>query len=237
MGSNIYLTTSTPSEHIIKTAEDFKIPVHLNNRCKGISGDWTYAYSLCETDYVTLAHQDDLYLPDYTIRFVESAEKCSDNIITFCDYFQLQGNDRCSWNINLAVKRVLLLPFILKKNWRTPLVRKLILTFGNPICCPSVMYHKSRMGNFTFSQEYTYNLDWDAWIRLASEDGHFSYLNSPLICHRIHAESQTSLQTTSNRRSEEELKCLKRLMPDSLAMLYSRLYKFGEFSNRVKSDE
>lgn len=235
--SDIYITTSTPSAYIEKVSARYAIPVYINKCSKGISEDWSYSYSQCNTDYVTLAHQDDIYLSHYTRRSLEVAEKCSDNLITFTDYFQLQGSELFRWNINLAVKRFLLLPIIIKGSWNNSLIRRIMVTFGNPICCPSVMYHKRRIGEFRFSKEYSYNLDWDAWIRLAAIDGAFSYVNAPLICHRIHAGSQTSLQISSKHRREEELMCLKRLMPASWALFYGKLYKFGELCNRVKDTE
>ena len=64
--SNILIATSTPNEHISAVAERYNLPIYINEGEKGIGGDWNFAYSKAKTPIITIAHQDDIYEPDYT---------------------------------------------------------------------------------------------------------------------------------------------------------------------------
>lgn len=39
--------------------------MYVNHGEKGITQDWNFAYQCADSRYVTIAHQDDVYLPDY----------------------------------------------------------------------------------------------------------------------------------------------------------------------------
>ena len=71
--SRVLLCTSTPSPFIDAAAERFAAPVLVNPRREGMAQDWTFAYRTAETPYVTLAHQDDCYLPDYTATLLHAS--------------------------------------------------------------------------------------------------------------------------------------------------------------------
>ena len=58
--SNIIMATSTPNEHIKNLAEKYNIELFINDGEKGIGPDWNFAVSKTKTDYVTVAHQDDI---------------------------------------------------------------------------------------------------------------------------------------------------------------------------------
>ena len=64
--SRIFIATSTPTEAIRGIAGEYDIPLHINGASAGISSDWNFAYAQAETDFVTLAHQDDVYEPVFT---------------------------------------------------------------------------------------------------------------------------------------------------------------------------
>ena len=84
--SNIIMATSTPNEHIKKLAEKYKIELFINNGEKGIGQDWNFAVSNTKTDYVTIAHQDDVYCENYLEEIVNKLEKGKDFLIAFSDY-------------------------------------------------------------------------------------------------------------------------------------------------------
>ena len=64
--SNILIATSTPNEHIKNIAEKYNIDLYINTESKGIGPDWNYAVTQAKTDFVTVAHQDDIYDELYT---------------------------------------------------------------------------------------------------------------------------------------------------------------------------
>lgn len=86
--SEIYISTSTPSAYISKISKKYKIPVYINQNKTGISSDWNFAMNKCRTQYLTLAHQDDIYDHNYTEEMIKQVEKYSDCLIGFSDYWE-----------------------------------------------------------------------------------------------------------------------------------------------------
>ena len=72
--SLVIMVTSTPNGHISSLAEKYGIPLYINPH-GGITQDWNFALSKAETKYATIAHQDDVYEPEYGQKIVEAFEK------------------------------------------------------------------------------------------------------------------------------------------------------------------
>jgi hypothetical protein len=129
------------------------------------------------------------------------------------------------------IKRLLLWPFRIKCGIENHFLKKLILSFGNSISCPTVMFNRENIGNFEFAEEYGYNLDWEAWLRLAGRDGRFVFVNVVLMFHRLHPGSQTSIQIDNNNRLAEEEMILGKIWPRVVAkflmFFYRRAAKFN----------
>jgi hypothetical protein len=133
----------------------------------------------------------------------------------------------------LSVKRFLLWSFMpIKNNIQSKSAKRLAQSFGNSIACPSVMYNTDMLSNFRFSGDYTINLDWDAWLRMADMIGTFVYVPQILLQHRIHSDSATSVGLGVHARQREDLDLFRRLWPRPvaaiLAWFYSRSYKSNE---------
>src|SRR6187431_3208020 len=105
--SNIYISTSTPSTYINDIANQFGVEVFITETGQGIAHDWNFSLQLGKTKYITLAHQDDIYLSDYTDTCLRSAERYNDTLICFTDYAEIvDGHDR-SGTLLLNVKNVI----------------------------------------------------------------------------------------------------------------------------------
>ena len=153
-------------------------------------------------------------------------------IITFTDYQEINEEDEIiKRGINLYIKSALLLPFFFKKSIDSIFLKKLILSFGSPIPCPSVTFNLGYLSDFKFSPEFTINLDWDAWLRIALMSGNFSYVNDKILAHRIHSKSETTAGIKSNRRGEEDLKLFQRIWPKAFADILAYAYKLGYIGN------
>jgi len=186
------ISTSTPSGWLEQIAKQYDIPVMISPSETGIANDWNFALSTADSEYVTLAHQDDVFHKDYAKNVRVRTQKYPDNAIVFCNYAELLEEKTRKNNLNLMVKRFLLLPMNMHPSMKHRWSKRMILSFGNPICCPSVTYHKSVIPDFRFSSSYSINLDWDAWLRIAEMSGSFVYLKKMLFYHRIHSQSETS---------------------------------------------
>ena len=230
--SNILMSTSTPNKHIESVSRKHGIRLCVGSGT-GITNDWNNAYGLCKTRFLTLAHQDDVYLPAYTEDCLRYAVK-GKSLVVFTNYVELLGKKRTrKRGINLIVKRWMLWPFVFGPRIGSRFIKKLVLAFGNPICCPSVLYDVENVGNnFQFDVGLSYDMDWEAWFQLSQKKGDFVYINEILMYHRIHRQSETFKQINSNNRATEERLMLKRIWPDWMVKILLRLYFVSHKANR-----
>jgi glycosyltransferase involved in cell wall biosynthesis len=232
--SNIYVTTSTPSNYIDDISKEFGIEVFKTKSGFGIGHDWNFSFSNAKTKYVTLAHQDDVYDPAYTENCLRASEKFKDTLICFTSYGEILVTELREKNLTIVTKEILLrilMPF--KGNSKGKFAKKLSLAFGNPISCPGVMYNKELLGDFRFSDQYAINLDWDAWLRMSTMNGRFVYIPKHLFKHRIHAESATTEGLKENVRQREDLDIFCRIWPKFIARILSKFYSGSYKSNKV----
>lgn len=230
-GSRIIMVTSTPNEYIESIARKHQILLYVNRDGGGIAQDWNFGYACANTPYVTIAHQDDIYYPNYTETMRKRVKE--DDMILFSDYAEIRNEKAVYRNGNLRIKRILLFPlrfFILqKKVW----IRRRVLSFGNPICCPSVFYVKKNLPEPLFLVHYRSNVDWEAWERISRNKGRFGYIHKTLMGHRIHEESETSVTIQENLRVAEDLEMFQKFWPSPVAMLLTKFYAKSEVSNKV----
>lgn len=229
--SKIVISTSTPSIWLDEIARNFGVPIYINPEKPGIASDWNFGFSAVESEYITLAHQDDVFHLDYDKNLFSAIQKNPDNLIIFCNSGEIHNARIVRSNLNLIVKRLLLLLMYMRPALRTRRTKRMILSFGNPINCPSVTYHKSLFPHFRFSEEYTINLDWDAWLRFADMQGSFVYLKRCLFLHRVHSQSETSNGLKDNRRQNEDKLMFDRLWPKAISKLISTIYTLSYKSN------
>ena len=233
MRSAINLITSTPSLFLEKVSTKYNIPYIVNTDIKGIASDWSFAYKNCSTKYITIAHQDDIYLPNYTETCLMAANSYHNALIIFTDYEELREDKSKSSMINIFIKKLLLLPFLFKKKISSLFIKKLILSFGNPICCPSVMYNRENIGFLEFSNYFTVSLDWYEWLKLAKKKGGFVYVRKKTLLHRIHKETASSLTIANQVRKKEDAIIFKTIWPTFLAKIFANLYHLASKSTMI----
>ncbi|MDO5424133.1 MAG: glycosyltransferase family A protein [Eubacteriales bacterium] len=229
--SKILIATSTPNAQIEKMAETYHLKLFVNPEPSQIARDWNFALSVAETPYVTLAHQDDLYFPDYTEQICRAAAKSRRPLIFFTDYYEIREGKTVRKNRLLQVKRLLLVPLRFRLLQKSPWVRRRVLSFGSSICCPSVTFAMEQLPMPLFREGYRCNVDWDAWERISREKGQFVYVNRPLMAHRIHPDSETTHTITETGRGQEDFFMFRRFWPEKAAALIEKFYASSEKSN------
>ena len=229
--SGMIMITSTPSDFLDGLSEKYQIPLKINHGEHGIGGDWNFGIRCAKTGFVTLAHQDDVYDPDYLEAFLSAINHSRDPILYFTGYDELRQGKRVQKNHLLQIKRIMLTPVrcFPSAKW----ARRLSLSFGNPICCPAITYRTNVMKKHPFDTGWKSNLDWDMTERLSKMNGSFVYLPKSKMCHRIHEESTTSQIIGDNARNAEDLEMFRRFWPDRLANWIAGKYAAGEKSNQV----
>lgn len=231
--SRILIATSTPNNHIASIAERYGIPLYINDGTRGIVQDWNFAYSKADTPYVTIAHQDDLYFPEYAERVMKRLLSTPKPLIAFSGYCEMRDGRMIASNPLLRIKRLLLLPMRLPALSARRFWKRAILAFGNSICCPSVTFARRRLPKQPFTVGFLSNMDWEAWERLSRADGAFVYEPSLLMCHRIHAESTTSEIIGNRLRTQEDEAMFKKFWRPGFARRLSRIYASCEKSNQI----
>lgn len=233
--SYIYISTSTPSLYISEIAKEYGVELFITESGKGIGHDWNFSLLQAKTKYVTLAHQDDVYQPHYVESCYNASEKFSDSLICFTGYSEIFDNKDRKGTLLLNTKRLMLwvlMPF--KKNIKHKFCKKLLLSFGNPISAPGVTYNLERLKDFKFSTDYSINLDWEAWFRMAKMKGRLVYVPKPLFKHRIHSQSATTVGIKVNARQTEDIKMFRHFWPRFLARVFAKLYAKSYKSNETK---
>ena len=228
--SNIIMCTSTPNEHIRNMSNKYNIPLYINDGIKGIGPDWNFGVEKAQTDYVTIAHQDDKYEKNYLEEMMKKAEKYPDMIFAFTDYQEIREGKIVKTNLNLKIKRLMLVP--LKFFSKSKFIKKMVLSVGNPIACPSVMLNTKIVGTRPYREDMKSNIDWGTWYDFVKYEGKFIYLSDKLTYHRVHSESETSKTIGSNKRIEEDYEMFCRFWPKTIAKFIMLFYK-----NAVKSNQ
>lgn len=231
--SKVIITTSTPNEYIKQISEKYNVPLYINEGEKGITQDWNFAYKMAETDLVTIAHQDDVYLPNYAEQILELNEKAKNPLILFTDYAELRNGEVVSNNRLLKVKRILLFPLRLPLFWNSRFVRRRVLSLGCPICCPAVTLVKDNLPEQVFQAGFRSDEDWEAWEMLSKKKGAFAYTKKIGMYHRIHEESETSVILGDNARTKEDYIMFQKFWPEFIAKILAKAYSSAEKSNEL----
>lgn len=232
--SNIMIATSTPNEYIRKLAEKYDIPVKVNEGESGIVQDWNFAYQQVKTDYLTIAHQDDIYLPNYLEGFYKRIHNVQSPLIYFCNYGEIRNGKAVDKNKLLTVKRIMLKPLEWKKFWNSIWIRRRVLSFGCAICCPSVTFNKKIIKQPPFEVKYRSDEDWQAWEKLSRKKGAFVYNSEICMRHRVHEESETSIILNDGARSKEDYEMFCKFWPAFIAKILVKFYSSSEKSNKME---
>ena len=231
--SNIYIATSTPDDFIHDIARRHELPVYVNEGEHGITQDWNFALSIAKTDIVTIAHQDDIYLPDYTENCLKYSSEAKKPLIYFTDYAELRNGNVVAENRNLKIKRFLLKGLKDKKNWSKASVRRRSLSLGDAICAPSVTFFLNNLSQPVFNNHFEASEDWEAWEKLSGLDGDFVYNPQIQMYHRIHVESTTTKVLGKNQRTAETYEMYRKFWPAWIARILTKAYSGSEKSNQI----
>jgi hypothetical protein len=188
--------------------------------------------AVAHTQWVTLAHQDDIYRPDFTEACFDRVRKGNVNTsIVFTNYSDLVDGVRRKFSLNASVKTIMLIPFFITRSIKSRLIKKGILMFGNPICCPSVTFNKEMIGDFQFRMKCGSVLDWLAWYELARGVGGFLYVNEKLVDRRLHGASSTLALINTGAQFSDELLMFEMIWGKRIAKIISYAYRFSYRSN------
>jgi len=229
----IVLASSTPTSELEAFAKRHMLPLHVNPQRIDIATDWNFALEAAQTNFVTLAHQDDLYAPDYVTKLSGAMRRHPGALFAFCDYTEHTPAGERPTNVNSRVKRALRRRAFRDRECITEPREKIrLLSLGNPICCPSVMLNRAALPNFRFPPGFQTNLDWMAWLDLARRPGGFVYVPECLVSKGIHEGSETTATIANRAREREDRILFDAFWPRPIAAALAAIYKLGYRANR-----
>lgn len=230
--SPIVVCSSTPHAGLQALADEYGARLILHSPSAGIGHDWNAALEQASREacpeWVTLAHQDDVYLPEFAQRTLAAIERQPQALMVMTGYGELIGSGTTDdrprlLSPMLLVKRALLeLGFLGRGAIANPAAKRRLLRFGCPVPCPAVTL-RTRAG-LRFREDLKVNLDWEAWLRLATQPGAFAYVRQTLMLHRIHAGSETSDGIRGGERAREDLMMFRAQWPAPIARVLARAY-------------
>lgn len=231
--SDVIIATTTDNDFIRKIANKYKLDVIVGEHTN-IGGDFDFAIQAGKTKLVTIAHQDDIYDSNYSKLVVKEYEKYKDSSIIFTDYFEIREGSKVYTNTNLKIKRFLLIPLHCKTISNYKFIKRLVLRFGNSICCPAVTFVKDNCPKEIFSCNFKCNVDWYAWEKLSRLNGRFVFNKNKLMGHRISLSSTTTDIINNGIRTQEDLVMYDKFWPKSISKILTKVYKQSENSNNLK---
>ena len=215
--SKVVIATSTPNQYIENIADKYSLAIKVNpNPGKGIGYDFDFAVSCGETELTTVAHQDDIYDYEYSDCIVKAYLKNPNSLIVFSDYYEIRDKG------NIYSKKIS----------STKFGKRLSLRFGNSICCPAVTFVIDNIkSEDIFKCDFVCDVDWFAWEKLSLKDGKFTFVNNPLMGHRVHEESTTTEIINDRIRTKEDLVMFQKFWPKFISNLINKFYVKAENSN------
>jgi hypothetical protein len=232
----VVVSTSTPFPGLEHVCERHGARLQVHGPNQGISHDWNVAYASATTDWVTLAHQDDIYDPGYAAFVSDRASLHPDDRMVFSTCYEIVDGARRPTVAMLRMKRMLLeLGFLGARRVTSRARKRRILRFGNPVPCPAVALNKRVLLGFRFRDDMKTNMDWAAWLDVAEEPGGISLSRHPLVGHRIHPGSETSATIQGGDRYLEDMEMFERLWPRRVARVLASIYAYSYRSNKVSA--
>jgi glycosyltransferase involved in cell wall biosynthesis len=232
--TKVLIATSTPSSHIEILARRFKAPIYVNPRRGGIGSDWNFALNVANSPWVTLAHQDDIYLPEFASRTLMALARRPSAVLAFSGYGEIENDKQRPTSMLVNIKRFLLeLGFLGTSHASTRLFKTNAIRFGCAIPCPAVTINTAT--GLRFRTDLKVDLDWAAWLSLALKPGDFVYIRERLMMHRVHGDSETSAAINTGLRLSEDTMMLRMMWPVFLADMIAASYRIAYRSNRVST--
>lgn len=231
--SRVIIATSTPNDYIKELANKYSLEIKVNpDAGKGIGYDFDFAVSCGNNQLVTVAHQDDIYDYEYSDKIIKAYQNNPNSLIIFSDYYEIRNEGKVCSNLNLKIKRILLTPLRIKALTNKKFGKRLVLRFGNAICCPAVTFVNDNIRtNDIFKCKFVCDVDWYAWEKISKMKGSFTFVPDLLMGHRVHEESTTTEIINERVRTKEDLEMFQKFWPKSISKFINKFYVKAEDSN------
>lgn len=223
--SEVICTTSTPGPYLTRLTEKYGIPLYVREGESDIQEDWNFAIEKANGQFVTIAHQDDMYGRHYTEELQNAFRRWPDMTVFMTDAVTVKQGKLVRFGLKEFVKKALRLPLRLHSMADREIIKKGALKLGNPVVCPSCTYRKNYLPDPIFHSECRYALDWDCMTDLAKWPGRFICVEKPLMFYRVHEGATTKACIENHQREREERQMFEKFWPRPVVEVLMHFYK------------
>ncbi|HYR27673.1 MAG TPA: glycosyltransferase [Thermoanaerobaculia bacterium] len=182
-----------------------------NRERVGLAGNWNRALALCESEYLVIAHQDDVYAPRFVERLADMLDRHPRAFAAHCKADTIDEHGRPTRD-PAALYKDRFWPRGAPEVEREPEDEIAVLRRGNYVIAPAVMLRMKDAATIgRFDARYDFVTDWDYWLRGLFAGKTLAGLSERLISFRRHAGTATRVNERTLRRYEEELQLLRAL--------------------------
>ena len=219
--SNVIIASSTKNSHIDALAKKYHIQTFYREGKSDIQDDWNYAVKCSKTELVTVAHQDDVYYPNYLENILSNYTGKERMLFSDNDYY-INGESKD--DKNLRIKRVIRIPLTIPWIRNIRWIRKRTLSLGNSVQCPSVTYNKDLLKPKIFTSDLKFALDWDTFLKIYKMKGKIQYIPLKLMAFRISDEATTKKSMDNSLRVKEDTIMFSKFWPKRIVKMIMKHY-------------
>lgn len=197
------------SDDTVRVAESHGVRVERNAQRLGLAANWNRAIALCTTDYLVIAHQDDVYEREFLATMLPLLESHPRAIAAHCKASTIDEHGRATAH-----------PASLYKDRFWPRDARVverddelaILRQGNYVIAPSAMLRMSLVRQRgPFDARFAFVTDWEYWLRALLAGHTIVGLAERLLRFRRHEATATRASERTLQRYDEELTLLREL--------------------------
>ncbi len=194
------------SPELARAVAGDRVQVHRNEQPLGIGANWNRCVELARAPFVCLAHQDDVYEPEYLERMLAAFAARPDAGMAHCRAAAIDADGR---GMPSAAER------FKAHFWRHSPGRDRAAHYerlwrGNFIVCPSMCFRADALrATGPFRTDLHFALDWEYTFRLLRAGFGIVDVHEVLMHYRRHDDAATTAANRTHTRLGEELQVLR----------------------------
>jgi GT2 family glycosyltransferase len=183
-----------------------RVQVHRNAAPLGIGGNWNRCVELARAPFVCLAHQDDVYEPEYVARMLAALDARPDAGMAHCRAAAIDADGRAMPSAAERFKA----HFWRQSPGKDRAAHYERLWRGNFIVCPSMCFRTDALRvTGPFRTDLCFALDWEYSFRLLRAGFGIVDVHEVLLHYRRHDGAATAAANRTRTRLHEELQVLR----------------------------
>jgi GT2 family glycosyltransferase len=194
--------SSDDSVAVARAVAGRRLALVVNPTPLGIPGNWNRCIELVGSDFFCLAHQDDVYAPEFAVTMLDALAQAPHAAAAHCRLRAIDARGAPRTSLRERYK---------ERFWRTlPALESPAQGFqrlfaGNFVGCPSLVFRRAAVAAIgAFDTHFRFVADWEWLLRAHAKDWQLAAVPQALVAYRRHAGQATHGDAASLRRYQEE---------------------------------